>query len=192
MYHLYGTKTSPFVRHCRIAFAQEGIGYDLTHVDFATSGEQTPTKRVPFLKDNRGLFLTDSSAIILHARQSVGKTFLANSQEANIYFTANTALDTGINIFLMELNGVTDIPYMERQRQRLASCFAALEESIDPDAAMDDGLIRTGCLTSWVTFRDRFDFSSHEKLVALQKRIDADPVFRETAPPADAAPPKPQ
>ena len=58
---LYGSYTSPFVRHCRIALAQAGISFDLVETDGAQSARLSPTSKVPFLKGD-GISLTDSTS----------------------------------------------------------------------------------------------------------------------------------
>ena len=45
---LFGSYTSPFVRHCRIVLAQHQQSYEFIPTDYAQSAQQTPTKRVPY------------------------------------------------------------------------------------------------------------------------------------------------
>ena len=117
MNQLFGSYTSPYVRHCRIAFLQEEIPFEFVETSFQESADNSPTKRVPYLRDGNR-FLTDSTAILCHIRNTGGKALFRDADEANRYFTADTALDTGINIFLLEKDGLTESSYITRQKQR--------------------------------------------------------------------------
>jgi len=182
---LYGSLTSPYVRHCRIALRQENISFRLEPTDFNASAEGSPTKRVPFLRDG-GLFLTDSTAILWHIRNKAGKQLFGRggALEAERYFLADTALDAAINLFLLERDGITESSYLTRQRARLDTTFAAIERSIsDWEGAWDDGFLRIGCLLDWVRFRNRYDISPFPALVRFRETCGAWPLFVETAPP---------
>ena len=49
---LFGSFTSPYVRHCRIALMQSGLDWEMAELDIHTSNDPgTPTLRVPFLED---------------------------------------------------------------------------------------------------------------------------------------------
>ena len=102
----------------------------------------------------------------------------------NLFCTANTVLDTGINVFLLERDGLTDSPYIQRQKERIASGFEALAEAAnDWDGSWTDAWTRVACLLAWVNFRERYDFSAHDSLVALLGAADDLAFFTETAPP---------
>ena len=180
---LHGSYTSPFVRHCRIAMAEESINFEFVPTDFIQSAQQSPTKRVPFLADG-DLFLSDSSAILTHVRGKAGKTFLADAREAERYFMATTALDTGINLFLLEKDGLTASPYINRQKERMQTTFQALENGMDAwNGNLDEGFIRLACLLTWVAFRSRFDFSTFGKLTAFDTEVSQRPLLQQTLPP---------
>ncbi len=183
MLKLYGSLTSPYVRHCRIALLQENHPFEVVPTDYAASAANSPTKRVPFMEED-GLVLTDSTSILQHVRGRAGKPFLATAAEADVYFLADTALDTAVNLFLLERDGLTDSPYLTRQRERLTSCFEALEQvATDWDGNWSDGPIRIGCLLAWTRFRNRFDHSGFEALARMMTQLGNDPHFQATAPP---------
>ncbi len=183
MIQLFGTDTSPYVRHCRIALAQEAIPFEMVSSNLEQSAHDSPTKKVPYLKVRSG-FLTDSCSILHYIRKERGKIFLSTTREANLFFLANTTLDTAINVFLLEKDGITEGPYLERQRSRIQSCFEALEREMSAwQDLMDDGFIRVGCLLGWVRFRQRFDFSSYYRLGRFENHCDQDFTFSESAPP---------
>lgn len=45
---LFGSYTSPFVRHCRIALLETKTKFSFTETDFETSAKLSPAKRFPF------------------------------------------------------------------------------------------------------------------------------------------------
>ena len=98
---LYGSYTSPFVRHCRIALLETGLACEFIETDQAGSAAKSPTKRVPFLEDG-DVFLTDSSSILKHIREKAGTAFLSSASELDLFAMVNTALDATVNLFFLE------------------------------------------------------------------------------------------
>ncbi|WP_352339711.1 glutathione S-transferase N-terminal domain-containing protein, partial [Psychrobacter sp. 16-MNA-CIBAN-0192] len=86
---LYGSFTSPFVRHCRIALLESTLDYQFIETDQASSATLSPTKRVPFLHDGE-LSLTDSSAILRYIRHKSSKTYLDTVVELDQFCMINT------------------------------------------------------------------------------------------------------
>ena len=62
---LYGSYTSPYVRHCRIVIEQLGLACDFVEADYTLSAKKSPSMKVPFLQDG-DLQLTDSTSILFH------------------------------------------------------------------------------------------------------------------------------
>ena len=62
MIKLYGVRTSPYVRHARVALAGSGLSWQFEQVTPDTIN-LSPTLRVPFLVDG-DLTLTDSAVIV--------------------------------------------------------------------------------------------------------------------------------
>lgn len=182
---LYGSLTSPFVRHCRIALMQSGLAWSFEATDYATSAKLSPTKRVPLLADGEQHF-TDSSSIIHHVRSRSGQDFLPTANDTERYALVNTVLDTAINLFLLEKDGLTatDAPYLQRQTERIQTSLAALaEQSWAHQAPFDDASIRLGCLLDWAAYRGRFSIEPWPELQAFMANIQSWDVFTETAPP---------
>ncbi len=182
---LFGSLTSPYVRHCRIALNQGERPWTMEIADYAFSGANSPTKKVPFLKDG-ALLLSDSTAILAEVRQQQGRDFLASTRDWEIYCTASTALDTAINIYLLEQNGVVaeHVPYLARQADRLSSCLDYLESlDVGFDASPTDAQIRLACFLGWGQFRRRFEFSNHISLTSVCNKANQWSAFTETAPP---------
>src|SRR3982751_3928505 len=97
---LYGSYTSPFVRHCRIAILEGDLICEFVETDQAGSATLSPTKRVPFLEDGE-VFLTDSTSILKHLREKSGENYLSSTRELNEFCMINTALDATVNIFFL-------------------------------------------------------------------------------------------
>ncbi len=66
--------------------------------------------------------LTDSSAILKSIREQSGKAFFSDNDDFNNYCTANTLLDTAINLFYLEKEDLTPAKsgYLARQQSRMA------------------------------------------------------------------------
>ena len=71
---LFGSYTSPYVRHCRIALAETGLRGEFIESDTRTSAERSPSQKLPFLQDGE-LLLTDSSSILRYLREKAGQSF---------------------------------------------------------------------------------------------------------------------
>ena len=181
---LYGSYTSPFVRHCRVALAQENLAFEFIETDYALSAEKSPTAKVPFLTDGE-LMLTDSSVIVKYAREKSGKVFPADIEDYEIFAMTNTVLDSAINVFLLENEnfGADQINYIARQQNRIASGLTALNAKFAARQDIDrDGALRCACFLGWAVFRNRVSLAKHDNLRALLDAANRDPVFAETAP----------
>ena len=182
---LYGSYTSPFVRHCRIALMENQVPFEFEPTDYSQSAANSPTKRVPFLRDGE-LFFTDSSAILHHVRSKADKSFLATPSETELYALANTALDTAINVFLLEKDGITEerSAYVARQKSRITTCLEALNRSdFDFEGRPSDAQWRVACLLAWATYRNRFDYGRYNELCGFLTKVQGIAEFKETAPP---------
>ena len=183
MIRLFGSYTSPYVRHCRVALAQQGPDFEFIETDYAASAERSPTRRVPFL-EGPGLSLTDSTSILRWIREQGGAAFLEDPAAFDRFLMVNTALDSTVNLFLLERDGLTpdEVPYLARQRDRVDSCLAELDRrfhGLDPSG--DDGL-RLACYLSWAKFRERLDPAPHAALVRVLEHWDRDARFAATHP----------
>lgn len=72
---LYGSYTSPYVRHCRLAMLEAGLDFKFVETDALASARKSPTQKVPFLKDG-DITLNDSCSIVKYVRERSGKRFL--------------------------------------------------------------------------------------------------------------------
>lgn len=182
---LYGSYTSPFVRHCRIVLQETARVFEFIETDQAGSAAQSPTKRVPFLQDG-DVFLTDSSSIIKYLREKAGQQFCASAQELDQLCLANTALEACVNVFFLEKDGVnsSEVPYLQRQKARIDSALAELNTLPLPSAApYNDAQLRLACFMGWAKFRNRVDFSPYSNLEQFYRGALSYTPFAQTQPP---------
>jgi len=182
---LHGSLTSPFVRHCRIALIEQNMAFEFVPTDYAGSAAQTPTARVPFLHCNDGVF-SDSSSILHWIRLQGHRLFLSSPKGTELYCLANTVLDTAINLFLLEKDGLTpeNVPYLKRQADRVSSSLASLnEQPLKLKGTPNDAEWRVACALDWGRYRNRFDIKSLPNLQRFMKEIANFDAFTKTAPP---------
>ena len=187
---LYGSYTSPYVRHCRIALMQGGLDWQFEETDHLASARGSATQKVPFL-DFGDTRLTDSTSILMAVRQQTGRPWLEAVADMDLYCLVNTLMDTAINLFLLEKEGLTPdtSDYLGRQSRRIASGLAELERRIDSQpvasvqAADNDALLRLGCFLDWALFRQRISLDDYPALTALLAGLRQLPLFAETSPP---------
>ncbi|GGY87247.1 hypothetical protein GCM10011613_35550 [Cellvibrio zantedeschiae] len=180
---LYGSYTSPFVRHCRIVLLETNCACEFIETDQATSAVRSPTKRVPFLEDG-DVFLTDSIAILKYLREKAGQSYLASTHELNQFCMVNTALDTTANLFFLERDGVdlTAYEYTRRQAARIESSLAELNQLDLPlHAPYNDVQLRLACYLYWALFRNRINIESHKNLQDFLSGIQQHQPFVKTA-----------
>jgi len=187
---LYGSYTSPFVRHCRIALLETGLSFTLVEIDASVSAKLSPLQKVPFLKysqNGKEKQLTDSSAILKYIRETSGKAFMPDVDRFNIYCSANTLMDTAINLFYLEKDGVTpkESAYLSRQQSRMQTGLAELEKlSFSSVAPFDDTELRIACFLDWALFRNRITLESYPNLQKFLTAIRQYPHFAATVPKA--------
>jgi len=182
---LFGSYTSPYVRHCRTVLNETGLKCDFIESDAKVSAERSPTQKLPFLKDG-DLMLTDSASIIRYLREKSGQPFFASIEDYDRFCLANTLLDSAVNLFLLEKDGLTPVqsPYLERQRRRIDTCLDSLSECpLNEKAPFSEFELRLGCVLAWGRFRRRFSFKPYGNLTDFMARIDQYPPFADTAPP---------
>lgn len=185
---LYGSYTSPFARHCRIAFLESGIPFSFVETDAAGSAKGSPMQKVPFLKythKGKEHLLTDSSAILKYIREHSGKLFMPDVGRFNAYCSANTLMDTAINLFYLEKDGVTPekSAYLARQQSRLQTGLAELEKlSLSAQAPYDDTELRIACFLDWALFRQRLTLDAYPNLQKFLAGIRQYPHFASTTP----------
>ena len=182
---LYGSYTSPFVRHCRVALAQAGFDFEFIEADNAMSAEKSPTGKVPFFADG-DLILTDSSSILKYIREKAGGSFLADIEDYENFALTNTVLDSSINLFLLEKEGFgpDQIKYLGRQNNRVQNGLKELNRRIVPNQGITrDSALRCACYVDWALFRNRISIDGLDNLQGLLDVANDVEEFAATAPP---------
>ena len=182
---LFGSYTSPYVRHCRIVMMQLGQTFTLVETNNDMSATGSPTKRVPFLRDG-DRFLTDSSSILFYLRKKAGQPFLADLEEVERYHLANTGLEATVNVFQLEKDNITPAqsPYLQRQTARVESILETLNaEKLEIASPASDSVLRIASYLGWALFRKRIDLGPYPNLASFFERAQRIPHFPETAPP---------
>lgn len=185
---LYGSYTSPFVRHVRMVLQETQQPCEFIEIDQSGSAAKSPTQRVPFLEDG-DIFLTDSASIIKYLREKSGQTFCKSAQELDQLCLVNTALDTTVNLFFLKRDGVviSQVPYLQRQAARIQTTLAELDQSaivkIVADGQFNDAQLRLGCFMGWSKFREQIDFSPFANLENFYLQICNYLPFNATQPP---------
>ena len=182
---LYGSYTSPFVRHVRIVLLETGLPCEFIETDQTGSSAKSPTQRVPFLEDG-DTFLSDSASIIKYLREKAGQDFCKTANELDEWCLINTVMDTCVNLFFIKRDGIdiSGIPYLQRQAARIASTLKALDQSPLPMAApYNDPQLRLACFIGWAKLRNQVDFSHYPTLDAFFTQANQHPHFQATQPP---------
>jgi len=194
---LFGSYTSPFVRHCRIALiegqAQGTLDCEFIETDIVSSGKLSPTKKVPFLTDtlnSEEVELTDSASIVMYLREQSGQTFFKSANDFNLFCNVNTVLDAAVNLFFLELKDnilPTEGSYLERHRERVLSGLQYFnEQEYSAKAPFTDGELRLACFLDWGLFRKRINIDGLDNLQTLLNAARSYDVFAQTAPPVGA------
>lgn len=187
---LFGSYTSPYVRHIRIALAETKTKFSFTEADYAMSAKLSPAKKVPFLHHN-DLRLHDSSSILKYVREKAGERYFADKKDYDQYCLVNTAMDASINIFLLGKENLTpeNTQYLQRQQHRVNDILKLMENkdhavAYEGPHPFSDGELRLGCFLSWGLFRQRFSLDEYPQLLEFVDKLNDYPTFAETHPEA--------
>lgn len=181
---LFGSYTSPFVRHCRIAVLQADLECGFVETNYEQSAEGSAAMRVPYLEHDQ-LKLHDSMSILRYLRELTDQRFCPTLEEYDLLLLVNTALDSTINLFLLENSGldIASNSYMQRQARRVEQSLAYLNDVAAQGLEWNDAGIRLACFVDWAMFRQRLDFTNYPALVAWREQAQQSKEFIATAPP---------
>ncbi|RUO59999.1 glutathione S-transferase family protein [Pseudidiomarina marina] len=181
---LFGSYTSPYVRHCRIVLTQNNDKFEFIPTDYTQSAQQSPTQRVPFLHDGE-VQLTDSASILRYLRERHQQPFCDDVADFDLFCLANTALDATVNLFLLERDNITteNSPYLQRQKDRVHSILTELDQRDWPQReTYSDGQLRLACFLSWAQFRERINVADYPRLQQFLLGMNHQPWFANTHP----------
>lgn len=183
---LYGSHTSPFVRHCRTVLLETGLECEFVVADGKVSEARSPTQKLPFLVDGN-VTLTDSTAIVRYLRECAGQSFLPKIVDFDRYLMADTLMDAWVVLFNLKNDGLAwdEIRYLKRQRARIDTCLQTLESLPWPARPPYSDLhLRVGCVLDWMRFRALVDPADYPRLNGLLQALNHYPPFGATAPKA--------
>lgn len=181
---LYGSYTSPFVRHCRISLQQSALTYTLIETGFAGSAQGSPSQKIPYLQDG-DVLLTDSSTILRTIREKTNSPYLESIHDQDLFCLVSTLLDAAINLFYLEKDGILaeQSAYLLRQQQRIINGLAWLNDNpIEHIDFNNDAHIRLACFLAWGVFRERFSLEGLSVLQEFLQQFQQQPFFIDTTP----------
>ncbi len=182
---LFGSYTSPYARHCRTALLELDITCEFVDTDYQASALASPTMRVPFLQVN-GIVYSDSSSILMYLYQTAGRGFIDSPAQMELYTLANTAMDTTINLFLLERDGLgpAQSAYLQRQADRIRASLTQLNSlDLAQQLPLTVAETRLACFLDWALFRKRINLDGQANLQRFLALANTWPCFTDTAPP---------
>ena len=160
---------------------------EFIEADIAASAKHSPKKRVPYLSDG-DIELFDSSSFVKYLRETNGQHFLADINDFNLFCLANTLLDTAINLFFLEKDGMDESKskYLSRQTNRIQSLLKEVNKlSLPHQAPYLDSQLRLACFLDWGIFRARISLEEYPNPLNFLQTIGENDSFYETQPPHD-------
>ena len=196
---LYISTASPYARLCRIVARERGLADRIEEVvadpyaDDPGLMASNPLVQVPALIAGDGLPLTDSPVICewLDAHGTTGPRLLPPEgpehwRVRRLQTLAHGALEMGVKRLLecRRPESEQSPSWIERWSRNMDRSFAALEQALPEDDALDLGVIATAVAATWTGFRhpDVDWRAGHPRLVALTDRLEARPSFFDTRP----------
>lgn len=185
---LYGSLTSPFVRHCRIALMEEGLEAEFCKADNLISATMSPMQKVPFMEceiDGKAVVLSDSLAILKLIREKNGSQFIPDVKQLNDFCAATTIMDASINIFYLEKDGIapSQSAYLKRQAQRVQTGLQYFENTaLSEEIAFNDTALRLVCFLDWAIFRNRISLENFPSLRSFLRKANQYSLFTQTKP----------
>ncbi len=216
---LYGHDTSPYVRRVRVLLAEKGLPFtrdsDSWNNPNAAVLRLNPMLRVPALVDGEQALL-DSKVIAAYLYDRFPQppppppagllplqpTLWHPEQrwdDENTLLTIDSAVDSAVNLFLLELDGIPaeKSPYLARQYERVKTCLTWVENKLAGRTTFHAGVftqleIALLCALQWMQFRNRYPVADHPGLIHFVAAHAARPSLLSTHPSlaTNAAPPK--
>jgi len=214
MLKLYGHDTSPYVRRIRVLLAELGLPFVRDSRSWTVADADVlklnPCLRVPALEaprsDGERQLLLDSRIIAAFLYEQPGRALSTwpgdhpspaptlfqpktRWDDENALSILDAAQDSLINLFVLELDGITPAqsPYLKRQLARAESCLCWLDSRLGSDDTFHPGQfgyldLALACSLDWMLFRDRYPVRQHRNLArALDRHADR-PSLQQTHP----------
>ena len=178
MLTLFGSFTSPFVRRNRLLLAN--IEHEFSPVNIFDADDKAmvksvnPTIKIPMIKDGDN-YIYDSKVIFRYLQEKLDLPKITWEQE-NLLTTIDAANDTFVQLFLLkksEFDIGEDRLYFNMQKDRLNQVISYLDEQVKA-GAFDDWhypSICLFCMMDWLMFREFYDFSSYDNLMAFHGKF---------------------
>jgi glutathione S-transferase len=204
---LYGHDPSPFVRRIRILLEELGLPFERDAHGWLDPVpgflDNSPIKRVPMLDRGPGAkvrFVYESRVIAAVLYETPGRApapdlqptlFLRALEEhdQNLLSALDVALDSAVNIFLLEKDGVTkeQSSYLQRQAARVNECLDWVDRQYSGKLSFTPGHLAyvdlcTVSTIGWLRFRNRADVTRWPNLVAVEAATKERPSFVATRP----------
>ncbi len=127
---LYGSVTSPYVRRVRYFLLEASISFDFFDT-LSESGQKelrsrNPIWKVPYLEDGEQQ-IWDSHAILDYLSKkcswSIPDSLQNPWEQSNVLHAIDGALDSGINLFYLQKDGIDiqKFAYLQKQKERIGS-----------------------------------------------------------------------
>ena len=197
---LVGSKTSPYVRKCRVILAERALPFEFVEESAWNAGttvpRYNPLNKVPALVMDDGESIYDSRVICEYLDAISGGTLLPSdpAQRARVrrYEALGDGLaDAGITVFLERKREASrqDPAWIARQLDKVKAALAAIEVAIGggdylggKQPNMAD--IACACALFWSEFRmpELNVRQDHARIRAWAERMEARPSFASTRP----------
>lgn len=177
---LYGTPTSPYVRRVRVLAKELGLACHLVDVrddeGQAELRRHSPIWKIPVaVIEGRTLFDSHTITDFLTEQHGFGPLRPVKDlvEERNFIHVCDGALDAGIRVFYAKRDGLSgDVPFLVKERARLASCMQWLDESLHGGfCTVEEGFglaeIALATTLDWMRFRQAYDVDSCSHLAAF-------------------------
>jgi glutathione S-transferase len=199
---LVGSRTSPYVRKIRVLLAQAQLGYEFIEESAWNADtrvpQYNPLNKVPALQLDGGESIFDSRVIAEYLDGICGGRFIPASALERARMRRDEALgdgiaDAGIAAFLERKREPSrqDPAWIARQMDKVHAAIAAVARNLGDKPylggeAMKLGDIACACGLFWAEFRmpELRWREQHPNLGAWAARMESDPAFAATRPPA--------
>jgi len=174
---LYGSTTSPYVRRLRIWLAEDQ--YEFVKIDIMSKEghkilkQKNPVLKVPMLFDGEQA-IYDSRIIYRYINEKFGQREQLSWNDENNITMIDGANDSFVEVFLLRRSGIEgdDIMFINRQNKRIDLLLEQLNDKVAAGEfdQWQYPAISLYCLLDWITFRELYDISALDSLVAFHAK----------------------